>query len=707
MFAVSIDVTAYPVIDLLPGGSSSMFTAVPTPKIVCILAILCIACAAKEEPGLDAAPTRAAVALNGNGSDIFDLSIEELLSLKITSVSKREEKLSRADSAVYVITNEDIRRSGATHVAEALRLAPGVNVGRANANKWSVTVRGFGGVFSNKLLVLVDGRSVYNPLFSGVYWDAQDLMLEDIERIEVIRGPGAALWGANAVNGVVNVITKSSKDTQGGVVSALGGEETQAIGAVRYGSGSLSKNITYRVYAKYGDRDDSKVLNTDDDMKDEWKNARGGFRLDWVLSKEDNLTFQGDYYEGNYEQRLTTPTLTAPFTQTETSDAHFSGGNLMARWHHSAGPDSNFNLQAYYDRTVRDESFLRQEHNTGDVEFDHSLNLGTHHLVYGAGYRVIAEDLRNSFTVRFDPNHDVRHLFSAFLQDEIEVLKDKLYVTLGSKLEHNDFTGVEVQPNVRLGWLPAKEHSVWASVSRAVRTPNPTETDLRLAALATPGPGGVPNLLALVSKNDIRSEELVAFELGYRGQLHKTFSIDVAGFYNLYDNLRTTEPLAPRPQNQPSPHVLVPFQPQTKADGETFGGEISATWSPVERWRLSAHYSYLKVLLHTDPSSRATGSENGERANPQNMAHVRSFLNLPHNVELDCALYYVDHVPLANISSYVRFDARVGWRPTKTLELSICGQNLLDDQHQETGSSIFESRTEVERNIYFKLTWKF
>ena len=641
------------------------------------------------------------------GDPILNLSLEELFNVRVTSTAKREERIYQSDSAVYVITSEDIRRSGATHVAEALRMAPGVFVGKSNANKFGVTIRGFGGVFSNKLLVLVDGRSVYNPLFSGVYWDAQDLMLENIERIEVIRGPGATLWGANAVNGVINIISKPAADTQGTLVSALAGTETRAIGAVRHGGTNVDKSVSYRVYARFGDRDDSSTLNTDRDAKDEWKNARGGFRVDWLMSKEDKVTFQGDYYEGNYEQRSRTPVLTPPFTETRVEDAHYSGGNLLGRWSHQFSDTSNMNLQVYYDNTVRDEAFLRQEHNTGDIDFDHNLQLGRHNLVYGLEYRVVAEDLRNSFAVVFDPAHDVRHLISIFAQDEITILRDKLNLTVGSKFEHNDFTGFEVQPNLRLLWTPHKHHAVWASVSRAVRTPAPTETALEFSASVTPGADGVLRRLALISNDEIDSETLIAAELGYRAQLHKRFALDAAGFYNMYDHLRTVEPLASRAVSQPSSHVLMPIRFETNAYGETFGGELAATWKATDRWNLSAHYSYLKMQLHTERGSADPLAESGERSNPQNIAHVRSFLSLPHNVEFDTGLYYVDNNSQDNISRYVRVDARIGWRPLQKLELSLAGQNLFDDRHQEVRPSTYESATEVERNFYFKLVWKF
>jgi iron complex outermembrane recepter protein len=655
-----------------------------------------------EEPAIEKKPTAA----EPSARDIFDLNVDELVNVRITSVSKREERVLQADSAIYVITHEDIRRSGVTHVAEALRMAPGVNVAQANANKWAVSVRGFQGVFSNKLLVLLDGRSVYSPLFAGVYWDVQDLMLEDVERIEVIRGPGATLWGANAVNGVINIITKNSQSTQGGVVAGTGGEETRALTSVRYG-GNVGKKINYRVYAKYGDRDDSKLFHSDTDAKDAWKDIRGGFRVDWLESKENTITAQGDYYDGSYEQRATTSTLTAPFAQTITKDAHVSGGNLLGRWQHRFSDTSDMALQLYYDRTVRDESFGRQEHNTGDIDFNHHLQLDRHELIYGLSYRIVDEDL-NFNVASFAPNHDLRHVASAFLQDDISIIRDRLRLTLGSKIEHNDFTGFEVQPNVRVLWTPQKKHAVWAAVSRALRTPNPAETAITLRGAVFPGENDVPNLLAQIPNHDISSEELIAYELGYRATLHKHFSIDAAGFYNVYDNLRTAEVLSSRLEINPPPaHTLIPIQLQSRANGETFGGEIAATWSVTDWWKLSGSYSFLKMQLHTETRSTATTAENAERNNPMNQANLRSFMNLPHKIELDTAIYYVDHIPLSNISSYVRLDARVGWQATKKLELSIVGQNLLDNRHQESGPSLFESATEIERNLYFKLLWKF
>jgi iron complex outermembrane recepter protein len=646
--------------------------------------------------------------------DLTELSLEELMNIEVTTVAKKEQRLAEAAAAIYVITQEDIHRSGATSIAEVLRLVPGLNVARIDANKWAITARGLNTRFSNKLLVLIDGRSVYNPLFSGVYWDVQDTLLPDIERIEVIRGPAGTLWGANAVNGVINIITKSAQDTQGGLVSAGGGNEERGFGDVRYG-GKLGGNAYYRVYAKYFNRDNFATASGQD-AHDAWDVARGGFRIDWDVAYRDSLTLQGDYYRGDYGDRVTIPSLAPPFEQTIIGDFPIAGGNFLGRWKRVLSDTSDIALQFYYDRTEREDAVHREIRDTVDLEFQHRLALGRRQgVVWGLGYRFTVDDLRGSSFVSFAPASRRDHLFSAFVQDDLTVLERQLRLTLGSKLEYTSntgFTGFEIQPNARLLWTPHERHTVWAAASRAVRTPSRFEDDVRASLATFPGPSPscpVPLCeVVLFGNRDFQSETLLAYEVGYRVQPTPRLSLDVAAFYNVYDDLRTSEPGVPFFVSTPSPaRLILPRRPENRMDGEIYGVELATSWNVTDRWKLSLGYSWLQVQLHRDRSSADAVAEGAEGDSPQHQFHLRSYLDLPYKLKFDAALYYVDNLANQHVPSYIRVDARLGWHPTEALEVSMGLQNLFDDRHPEFGPSLLVSPTKIERSVYGKVTWRF
>src|SRR5438093_3529420 len=423
-------------------------------------------------------------------SDLADMSLEDLTKIEVTSVSKHKEKLADAPAAIFVITQEDIRRSGVTTIADALRLAPGLEVARVASHDWAITSRGFNELYANKLLVLIDGRSVYTPLFSGVYWDVQDTLLEDIDRIEVIRGPGATLWGANAVNGVINITTKSAKETIGGLLSGGYGTEEQGFGSARYG-GKLGEDAYYRGYVKYFNRDSS-ALPSGAQANDAWEMYRGGFRTDWEPSAQNLFTLQGDAYAGTENQTVTLFTPAFPFTQPDASKMRVSGGNVIGRWTHTFTPDSDLKLQIYYDRTDRAVDYFKEMRNTADFDLQYRHPLWQRHdVTWGVGFRYADSDTsRSNFTLAFIPPERITRIFNTFIQDEITLVKERLRLTLGSKFERNDYTGFEIQPSGRLLWTPHERHSVWASVSRAVRTPSRAEVDSRI--VNTNVPPGVP-----------------------------------------------------------------------------------------------------------------------------------------------------------------------------------------------------------------------
>ena len=631
-------------------------------------------------------------------TDLTQLTLSELMEIKV-NVNRTPEKLAAISAAVSVVTQEDIRRSGVTSIPEALRLVPGLQVARVDSHTWAISSRGFNDIFANKLLVMMDGRTIYTPLFSGVFWDVQDTLLEDIDRIEVVRGPGATLWGANAVNGVINIITKSAKDTQGLLLSGGGGTEELGFANVRYGV-KVADQAWLKVYAKYFDRD-SMALPSGAQNNDSWQMTRGGFRLDWEpRTNVTQFTFQGDIYSGALDQTYSMPTTTFPFaTNLDTRD-NVAGGNLLGRWTRHFSEDSDLQVQTYYDRTVRNTVVFGEHRDTGDVDAQHRFKIGgRNEIVWGAGFRTTHDDVRNSLNVTLMPASRTLNLYSAFAQDEITVVEEKLHFTLGSKFEHNDFTGFEIQPSARAVWTPIQRHSIWASVSRAVRTPSRAESDIRLnQAPPVPLP---PGSITIFGNPNLRSEELIAYEIGYRVEPMDRLTFDLTAFYNDYNHLRSIEPLTAGP--------VGPSQASNKLFGEGYGFEAAATAQPLDKWRLQGGYSFLRLQLHRSAGGLDSRSEiAAEGSSPRNQFFLRSSHDLPCNLQFDATLRYVDNLPAQNIPSYLTLDLRLAWSPRKNLELAIVGQNLLDNQHPEFAPTfIGTQRAEVERSVYGKVTLRF
>ena len=528
-------------------------------------------------------------------ADLTTMSLEQLLNVQVTSVSRHSEKLSSAPAAVHVISGEEIQRSGVTSIPEALRLSPGMEVGRVDAHNWAVTSRGFNDLFANKLLVLMDGRSSYTPLFSGVYWDVQDTMLEDIDRIEVVRGPGATLWGANAVNGVINILTKSASATQGTLVSAGGGTEETALAAARYG-GRSGENSFYRVYGKYNAHDSS-VLPDGTKANDRYQMARGGFRFDWEPPENDRLTVQGDLYGGELDQTVYQPVATPPFFNVSEKHERIWGGNVLGRWVRSLGEESEMNLQACFDTTHRETSYLEETRHTVDVDFHHRFPLlKRNQIIWGLGYRASFDQMKDSYFTSFASRDRVIDYVNVFVQDDLTLVPDRLHAIFGSKFERTEFTGFEALPSARLLWTPREDHTFWGSVSRAVRTPSRAEDDITLHGLLN---GGPPSFFTAQGNNDFRSEEVLALEAGWRAQPHRKFSVDVATFYNIYDRLRTSETVSVASDpSLPGAPLRATSRLANEAFGESYGVEIAATYQLLEWWRLSAAYSFLELQLH-------------------------------------------------------------------------------------------------------------
>jgi iron complex outermembrane receptor protein len=616
------------------------------------------------------------------------MSLEELMDQDVTSVSKQPQLYGQAPAAIQVVTGDQIRRSGASSIPEALRLADNLEVAQKNSHDWAISARGFNTDLGNKLLVLMDGRAIYTPLFSGVFWNAQDYLLEDIDRIEVISGPGGTLWGANAVNGVINITSKNAKDTQGLYTEAGGGTWLQDFAGARYG-GMLASNVYFRVYGKYFDRG-NEVRANGTDASDSWRMGQGGFRIDAEMAPQNNLTLQGDLYGS--EVYLPTG-----------GQGKASGGNILGRWSHTFSDDSDMSLQLYYDRThLRDPisnqfgtaNILLDDLDTYDLDFQHRFHLGNRNrFVWGLGYRFTHDVVGAAQNLAFVPPHLDQNLFSGFVQDEI-MIRENLFFILGTKVEHNDYTGLEVEPSARLQWNVTSRQMVWAAVSRAVRTPSRVDRDIR-EPLSSP--------VILQGEPSFISETVIAYELGYRAQLGSKVSASTSLFYNDYDHIRSLSF---------TPTTIFPLFFANNLEGETYGVEFSATCQILDWWRMHAGYDFLEEHLRVKPGQIDLNNARNETADPQNQFSIRSSMDLPHQTELDMGLRWVDTLhnndgtTTGTVPSYFEVDARLAWHPTKQLELSIVGQNLLHDHHPEHGFPS-PARTEIGRSVYGKVSWHF
>ena len=636
--------------------------------------------------------------------NLKQLSLEQLGNVEVTTASKEPEQVWRTPAAIYVITQEDIRRSGATSIAEVLRLAPGLEVARTDSDHWAVGIRGFGGQFSKSLLVLIDGRSVYSPLFSGVYWQVQDTLLEDIERIEVIRGPGGTIWGANAVNGVINIITKNTKDTHGTLVSMSGGNVVQGIGEVRMG-GTNGDGLDYRVYGKGFIR--GPEFHPDGSNFDHWKTGQLGFRTDWNVNTRDTLTMQGDIYQGLDGERVAISLYTPPSREVFNGPHDVGGGNILGRWRRQFSEDSDIQIEGYYDRTSRYSPQLDEIRNTFDVDLLYHVTLkGGQNALMGIGGRWSPDEIVQKFaTLAFEPHNETDSIYSGFLQDQITVVPDKLALTLGSKFEHNNYSGFEIQPNVRLLWTPTPHQTFWAAVTRAVRTPSRLDQDLQLTLLLQQANPTI-YLRVLGSKN-FSSEQLLGTEAGYRTLIAKKLYVDLAVFQNAYDDLYGYGKGTISVENlPPPPHVVFQLPLANALKGDTAGFEIAPNWKPTEWWELKGSYSYLHLYVHDKAGftdNLNTVSDNG--SSPHHQVVIQSLFSFPKRLEFDATYRYVSALPAQLVNAYGTADVRLGWHPFPSWELSIVGQNLLQPRHAEFGSDV-DTIVGIKRSAYAKIVWR-
>ena len=632
------------------------------------------------------------------------LSLEQLGNVEVTSVSKAPEQVWKTPAAIFVITQEDIRRSGATNIPEVLRMAPGVEVSQVDADHWSIAIRGFAGQFSKSLLVLIDGRSVYTQLYSGVYWQLQNVLLEDVDRIEIIRGPGGTIWGSNAVNGVINIITKTAGNTQGALVTAGGGNSVQGTGAAQFG-GAIGKNGSYRVYSLgfvRGPQDHS-----DGGHFDDWRLGQLGFRTDWKFGSRDTFTFQGDTYRGEIGERTFIATFIPPAEPILEDSAGVSGGNLLARWNHQVSDGNGFQFQAYFDRTNLQDVELGETRDTFDLDFIQHLRIHGHHqLTWGLGARFSPSlFIQSSPGVNFTPASQTDTIYSGFVQYELPLVRDKLALTAGTKLEHNNFSGFEYQPTARLLWTPSAHQSFWAAVTRAVRTPSRVDQDLTFDIFVTNQPP--PVYFVIQGNRRFQSEKLLGYELGYRTTITRNLYLDVTGFYNVYHQL----------QNYAAPSAVVGTSPITYVafllpyangiQGHSIGAEVAPDWKINSWWRLRGSYSFLHLSLRDAPGLTDVGNllSSYLGSSPRHMASFQSLLNLPGHVELDFSYRFVSALPAQAVSAYQTADLRCGWRFGERIEFSVVGQNLFQPSHPEFAGDP-GPLVALKRGAYAKLVWR-
>ena len=648
-----------------------------------------------------AASVPASVRAQQPDESLADLSIEQLAGIRIGSASRRLQPVSHAATAIFVITREDMRRAGAATLGDALRLAPGLQVARVTGRDWSITSRGYAEQSPNKMLVVVDGRPVYSPLFAGVFWDVQTVPLEDVERIEVIEGSGATLWGSNAVNGVINVVTRRAPSTRGGMIAVRSGTAAHIGATARYGV-DLGDGAAVRFYGTFADREPSRLVDGTAG-EDDWRLGQGGFRLDAPLSARSRITVQGDGYAaaGDQVSRLVTPD--PPFAELTSGRRETSGGNVLTRWTHTFGERSEVQVRAFYDRAVRDQppTTGRVSVDIFDVEVLQRLSIaGRHNLVWGGGYRVVSDELAPTFQVGLVPEGRSIHLVTAFAQDEMAVVPERFFVTLGGKIERNDLSGVEVQPNARLRWMPNPRHTLWSAVSRAVRVPTRLDSDIRVISQVIPG--SPPAHVRIDGNEDFESENIVAAELGYRAEVHRTFSVDLNGYHSWGYRLRSVHPLSPVEEDGVTIQRLTIGN---DAKARTYGGTFAANWRPLGALLLRGSVSFveMEVELREDAQPGAVPNIN-PGFNPSSFATLSSYVTLPAGLEIYVAARYVGALENPPIDEYIQADARLGWRASRTLSIGVVGQDLFAARHAEFSSL---PQREIQRRAELQVEWRF
>jgi len=635
-----------------------------------------------------------------------NLSLEDLSQIEVTTVSKAPVPAMKTPAAIYVLTGEDIRRFGAQNIPEALRLIPGVEVARVDGSTWSVGIRGFGSSLTRSVLVLIDGRTVYTPLFAGTNWDAQNVLIEDIDRIEVIRGPGGTIWGPNAVNGVINIIMKNSKDTQGGLVAAGASNATKGFGDMRYGGGN-GKDFTYRIYGMGFTRGGQNHLNGP--TFDGWWQGQGGFRMDWE-EKRDTFTLQGDAFYEEAGKEVGATSYTPPYSQTIDADALISGQNILGRWKRVFSDGNDIQVQAYFDRADRRTPNYAEIRDTFDVDLLQRFRLpARQEISWGLGARVDpVDDPVVVSGLQFVPNSRLDYLATVFIQDEIELVDQRLTLTLGTKLLRTDFTkGVSLEPSIRLLWTPSDKQTIWAAYTHALRTPSDSEENLDLLGVVSVAADGTPFFARFNANPNFVSEQLNGYELGYRRTLTHNIYVDIASFYNHYHDLFSEDITgAPFLETTPEPaHLLLPAQFRNGLLGYTKGIEIAPEWRASNFWRLRGSYSYLHMNLGASPGTGDVGTAAPTvGSSPEHEATVMSAFDLTKKLQLDLTYRYVSALPGLGIAAYSTGDARIGWRFNREWDISFVGRNLFQPWHYESAGDP-SGLVGIKRSFFAKVTW--
>ena len=612
------------------------------------------------------------------------MSLEQLGGIEVTSVSKVPVEVWNTPAAVYVITQEDIQRSGATNIPEALRLAPGVEVARITSGEYAIGIRGFNSRLSRSVLVLIDGRTVYTTFTAGTYWETQDVLIKDIDRIEVIRGPGGTIWGPNAVNGVINIITKNTKDTQGLLVTGGGGDVENVRGRLRYGSGN-GRGLTYRVYAKGFAW--APQHHSDGDNYDDWYGGQAGFRMDWNAYGRDSYRLQGDVYRHAFGERITATTYNPPANTDVSGDASLYGGNILWNWTRVRGEGRDMQLAAYYSHDTRNELNVGDIRNTFNVDFLHRFPLPHQQISWGLTVRAShGSEVEVYSGLTFTPPHRTDQLYQGFVQDEISLVKNRLSLVAGTKILKTNYTGIMEEPSVRVLFTPTATQTLWAAYTQGLRTPADVERDFNLSSFLGYASDGMPIFARFSANPNFRSEHLNGYELGYRGLEGRQFYVDIAGFYNHYGDLFSEDLISIHSieTNPPPTHVLISAQFGNGLVASTTGAEVSPEWRPTPWWRLGGSYSFLDMHVEKGTNSNDIGSARGvEGSSPEHQALFRNGFDLPKSVGLDMQARYVSALPGIGVKSYWTGDATVQWTATRHIQFTAVGQNLFAPHHVE------------------------
>lgn len=650
--------------------------------------------------------------------EVLQFSLEDILNVEVTSASKKKESLASVASAMFVISGKEIKQTGVTNIPDALRMVPGLQVAKIDSNKWAVSSRGFNGRFTNKLLVMIDGRTVYSPSFSGVYWDMQDIMLEDIERIEVIRGPGGTVWGANAVNGVINIITKHTADSQSNFVSVGAGNYEKAFLAARTG-GKIADNSYGRLSFKANKRDNS---SDQAENKDHWDSYRLAGRIDIRLNTNDSVSVSTEYYRGNLQQTIDHAIYSQPYSASNDEEAEFSGFNVLTRWDHHSNINNNWSLQFYIDQTNRDEFLLEDNRKTYDIDFTQRLKFSDNHsVVWGLNYRLIDSQFESSEVINIQKEQEKNELYSAFSQLELILLPDQLAITLGTKLERNDFTGNELQPSLKLNWTVNSSTQLWSSISKAVRTPSLAEKNFDVFGQILPPPCSSPPApscppgstfpikVETAGTEAFQSEELIAYEIGLRLVPTRDVNLDISLFYNDYTKLRSFEVSAPTLAFTPVPHLVSDALFVNKVTGNTQGLEIAFGWKASEKTNIDLAYNYINTDIDwLDPIEQSQNT-----AAPKHQLSLRANYDIKETLNLNLWVRHVENHTViktyqaTEIEPYTTLDLHFNWQLTPTVSLSLVGQNLLDKNHLEYIQESFIEATEIERSFYANIAVEF